>query len=425
MNKLSLKLALLLTITSCNHLPDWLGAAEDPPIPGERHSVMSLDNSMSPDESMKFEEVNLNPQSKNLANPQYGNHYLSGSLTEVDYVSAGDGAGDFFFLTSGPIFADNTIFVLDGSHTLRAFDLNLKQIWKAKITAPQDKENYPVGGIAAKDGVIYATTGFGDLVAVNLNDGSEIWRKNLEMPVRNAPVISGDKLFVITNNNDLFTFDRETGENLWRHNGVSETTKIYGSSAPAVKNNIVVAAYSSGEIFGINADQGRELWTELLSLSSDKTKASASINDITASPIIVDGIAYVTSHTGNLSAFNISNGFRIWERPIASGTTPFVSDRFLFVTGDDGRLFAINRFNGQIKWSKTLPKKERNFYSGPVIAGDKLLIVSSKGKLLQIDPKTGKGIKQIDIPDGVYTPISVFNGKVYLYSNDADLIEVH
>ena len=423
MSKLGIAATMLL-LSSCNHLPDWLGAGEDPPLPGERYSVMSLDNSLEPDESIKFDEVILNPQSKNLVNPQYGNHYISGNLNTVKTASAGNAAASYFFITSKPVFAANMIFVMDGSHTLRALDLNLKQIWEAQIKSPEDKEDYPTGGITAKDGIIYATTGFGDVVATNLQDGSEIWRANLQMPVRNAPVVYGGRVFAITNSNDLFAFDAETGENLWRHNGVSETTKIFGTSAPAVKNNMVVAAYSSGEIFGINATQGQEIWTELLSLSSDRTKASASINDITASPIIVDGIAYITSHTGNLSAFNITNGFRIWERAIASGTTPFVSDRYLFVTGDDGKVFAINRFDGRIKWATKLPKDDQAFFSGPIVAGDQVLVLSSEGLLFKIDPKTGNIAEKIEVPNDIYSPISVFNGKVYLYSNDAKLIQI-
>lgn len=414
-------------LASCNHLPDWMGAGEDPPLPGERFSVMSLDNALEPDESIKFEEVDIPPQSKDLGNSSEGNHYIAGDLTKVSSVNIGSSADDYFFITSKPIYAANRVFVMDGEHSLHALDLNMKQIWQSKIEAPEDKQSYPTGGIAANEGFAYITTGFGDVVAVNTADGSEIWRRNVGMPVRNAPVIANNKLYVITTSNDLYVFDGETGESLWRHSGVAETTKIYGSAAPAVKNAVTVAAYSSGEIFGINNEQGIEIWTELLSLSSDRTKASASINDITASPIIVDGIVYVTSHTGNISAFNLTNGFRIWEQPIASGTNVYVAGRHLYITGDDGKVLALNRFDGRVKWVSQLPLEDGKsiFYSGPVMAGNMLLIVSSNGELLKLDPKTGNIISQLKIPENVYAPISVFNGRVYLYSNDAKLIQIN
>ena len=107
-------------------------------------------------------------------------------------------------------------------------------------------------------------------------------------PIRRPPVIAGDKVFAITIDNQLFALSVVDGSTLWRHSGANANTSIYGSANAAVKNDVVIAAYSSGEVFGINAPRGNELWSELIATNSDHISAASDLNDVTASPIIVD-----------------------------------------------------------------------------------------------------------------------------------------
>ncbi|PIR32183.1 MAG: hypothetical protein COV36_04815 [Alphaproteobacteria bacterium CG11_big_fil_rev_8_21_14_0_20_44_7] len=416
----------LLAITACDSMPDWMGAGEEAKLAGDRYSVMSIDSKLTPDPSVQAEPVNMPPQEKELEYPNNGNYYIQDSLSNIRTTSIGSSSEEYFFITSQPLGANDSIITIDGSNTVKATDLNLNNLWSQEIKTPDGKEGLPGGGLAAENGILYITTGFGAVIAANLADGSEIWRKELGMPIRNAPIVSARKVFVSTNDNRLFALDAETGDTLWRHTGASEVTQIFGAAKPAIKNSVLVAAYSSGEVFGVNSELGRELWTELLSLGSDRTKASSGLTDITASPLIVDGITYITSHSGNLAALNLVNGFRIWEQPIGSGTTPWAAGRFLFIVTTDGELVALNRFDGRIKWVTTLRNSdEYSVFSGPIIAGDKILITDSAGYLIVTNPENGEITKRIEIEQDVYMPPIVYKGSVYLLSNNANLIQIN
>ena len=49
----------------------------------------------------------------------------------------------------------------------------------------------------------------------------------------------------------------DDGRKLWSHNGIPETAGLLGGASPAVEGEIVVVAYSSGELFALRVENGR------------------------------------------------------------------------------------------------------------------------------------------------------------------------
>jgi len=125
-------------------------------------------------------------------------------------------------------------------------------------------------------------------------------------------------------------------------------------------------------------------------------------------------------------AYNISNGYRIWEQKIGSvRSTPHIQGRYLFAVGDNNKIVAINRMDGRVKWVSTLPesddKKTVTTYSGPAFAGGKLYVASSNGNLLSFDANSGKLLETSPAPTDVYARPVIHNGKLYLLNNKAEL----
>ncbi|MBL4665788.1 MAG: hypothetical protein JKY04_00315, partial [Sneathiella sp.] len=88
--KWALLAGLTATVAGCS-IPDWFGAAEEPPLPGERISILSLEQSLEPDEGLADVTVRLPAPYRNENWPQSGgsaNHAmhhltLDGDLEEV------------------------------------------------------------------------------------------------------------------------------------------------------------------------------------------------------------------------------------------------------------------------------------------------------------------------------------------------------
>lgn len=426
-------IALALVLSGCA-VPDWLGAGESKPrLEGDRYEVMSILSTLKTDDSIQGESVDIPTEASGDLNNN-GNYDLSGNLKSRRSVDIGSEANEYFNIISAPVSAENKIFVVDGANKVSAFDLNLKKIWETKVKSNDRSGQKLPGGIAYQSGRIFVTTGFGKVAGISAATGEILWEKDLSAPIRSAPAVdsTGDngKVFVATADNKVFALSVEDGEIIWRHSGVEERTRKFASASPVVKNNVVAASYASGEIFGIQATQGREIWAELLSLGLSQTKAASGLNDISATPLVVDGIIYATSAGGKLVALNFNKGTRIWEQPIFGTATPWVAGRFIFILNDKEELIALNRFDGRVKWVKPLRNDEQKDdepyirWNGPIMAAGNLLVHDNSGNLVVVEPNEGKTVTRKNFPDDVYTSATVIDGKIYVVNNDARLIEV-
>jgi outer membrane protein assembly factor BamB len=120
-------------------------------------------------------------------------------------------------------------------------------------------------------------------------------------------------------------------------------------------------------------------------------------------------------------ALDLITGQRQWEINVAGIATPWVAGDWIFVVTDDAKLLCVYRQNGHIRWITQLPqfvkaksKKGEIDYSGPVLAGGRLIITGSNGALIFVDPTTGRFQGQTSIGAPVDLPPVVANSTLYI-----------
>jgi outer membrane protein assembly factor BamB len=128
-------------------------------------------------------------------------------------------------------------------------------------------------------------------------------------------------------------------------------------------------------------------------------------------------------------AIDIRTGERVWTRNIAGVQTPWVAGGFIFTVTLEAEVVALSRRDGRIRWIQKLQRFEDEEdrdgpieWSGPVLAGDRLILVSSQGEAVSLSPYTGEKLGMIDLPDGVYIPPIVANETLYVLTDDARLV---
>ena len=114
--------------------------------------------------------------------------------------------------------------------------------------------------------------------------------------------------------------------------------------------------------------------------------------------------------------------------------TPWVAGIYIYIINERSNLIALNRFDGHIKWIKPLGGKEdpdadydnkkRVKWQGPIMGNGQLVAHNNFGELIIVDPNTGNTVSRKEIPEGIYTPAKVIKGKLYMITNEADLVEV-
>jgi outer membrane protein assembly factor BamB len=429
-------LAVVLVLAGCSTAKQLFTEHRNPPLKGERISVLQLQRDLVANPDLKDTPVQLPEAWTNQLWPQaggYPNHApghlaLGQDIKRAWRVSIGKGGSSRTPLTAAPVVAEGAVFALDAKGHVSSFDLKTgQQRWRIKITPKGETGSGALGGgIAYDSGKIFATNGYKHIVALNAPDGAMAWKSTLPSPARAAPTVVEGRIYVLSLDNRLNVLSTADGSPLWSYSGVSETTNLLGSAAPAADANLVVLPLSSGEIFGLRPETGLVAWEDNLS-AVRRTGSLSSISDIRGLPVIDQGVVYAVSFSGRMVALDEVSGSRVWQREIGSSETPWAAGENIFVVTTEQQLTALTRSEGDIRWVSQLPRYEDDdkdkpiVWSGPVLAGNRLYLVSNKGDMLQANPADGKIIKTEHVGSEANIAPVVANNTLLVLTNDGDL----
>jgi outer membrane protein assembly factor BamB len=424
----------LLGLAACS---GWFGGDNEKPLPGERISVMTFERALEPDPGLADLAVRLPKPLVNADWPQAGGmpnhamHHLSakGPLVKQWSVDIGDGSDSETQLLVQPVIADGRVYTLDVEAELRAWDAATgKRLWTRELKPEDDNEGILGAGLAYSHGRLFVTTGFADVIALDAADGKEVWRRRVNGPMRTAPTVFGGRIYVVTVANELHALDTSNGAVLWTHVGITEVAGLLGGASPAVDGATVVAAFSSGELVALRAENGREIWADSLT-ALRRFDPISTIAHIRGRPVIDGGQVIATANSGRTVAIDLRTGNRVWERATGSSHSPWVVGDFVYLMNNAGELVCLARRNGGIRWVRQMQvfedeedREDPIVWTGPVLAGDRLLVGSSHGELWSVSPYTGRLLGRIKTPGAVFIPPAVANDTVYVLTDKAELI---
>jgi outer membrane protein assembly factor BamB len=234
-------------------------------------------------------------------------------------------------------------------------------------------------------------------------------------------------VFVVTVDNELIALSAQDGQRQWSHNGIPETGSLLGTASPAVEGEIVVVAYSSGELYALRVENGRALWSENLA-SARSMDAMTAMADIHGRPVIDRGRVFAVSHSGRMMAIELRNGNHVWEQELGSSHEPWSAGEFVFLLANDNQIVCLTRNEGKVRWAAQLPiyenmekKKDPIAWAGPVLAGDQLIVLSSSGIAMWVSATSGEEQWRTNMSDkGFLGPVVAAN-TLYLLTDDANL----
>lgn len=417
----SLCIALLaLTLAACSF--PWSKEETTKKANGTRIEALAMDTQLLPDASLAATPPALPAP----------NHFPE-SPSVHDSVSVGEGQRFTYNVSPSPVLGDGLVYGMDAVGHISAHEaLDITHVrWRANGVADADENTMLTGGMAYANGTLYAVSGNGLVAAFEGTTGRELWRQDIKIPMRSAPKVGGNHVFVVTIDSQLFALDAATGANLWNARGINEGSSFLALASPAVAEGVVVAPFSSGELKVLQSADGAEVWSDLLN-ASKRMLATANFGGFGGDPVVVDNALYVVSASGVLAAYRLDNGLRVWEQPVASTQTPLVAGDTIFVLASDASLVAVNRLDGRIFWTAALPRyenaKERKdpyHWSGPVLAGSRLYVVGAHGEMKAFNPENGSETATIEIPDDAFVAPVVIGARMVLLRKNADLVAVY
>ena len=332
-------------------------------------------------------------------------------------------------LAATPVVAGGRIYVTDSEAVVRAFNADTGAlVWTTSLRAEKEGNRSLFGGGASfADGVIYSTTGLGDVAALDAATGAIKWKKRPGGPLRGAPTIANGHIYVVSSDNQLIAMKPEDGSTAWTESGTLETAGVFGVAAPAAAQGTVIAGFSSGELNAYRYENGRIVWQDALSRTSISTSVGT-LSDIDADPVIDQGRVYAVGQGGRMVALDIITGQRLWELNIAGIATPWIAGDWLFVTTDEAKLMCIARTTGKVRWVAQLPRwknaKTKDIpisWTAPVLAGGRLIVASSDGRLGNVSLETGALGAVTAVGSPILLRPIVANNTLYILPNDGKL----
>jgi len=422
-----------LLLAACDN-----GAKIGSTVKGTRIAVLEKTKAVTPDTDLQGTHPQLPGIISNTNWPQAGynathvlpNAGIGNRREKLWSASIGEGSDSDYKLLAQPVVNNNTVFTMDARGVVMAFDAkNGSRKWEFDTTPEDSDQNAIAGGLAADGNMLYVTTGFGEALALGAETGKPKWRHKVQNPIRAAPTIADNRLYAVSIDNRLSALNAATGEELWHHDGIAENATLMGAASPAVLNDSVIAAYSSGEIYNLRPETGHASWNYALT-SATLIGALPAIADIRGLPVIDRGAVFATSHSGRMASIDHRTGDRNWEADIGSINTPLVAGNAVFVLSNDGQLVALTRDSGRIIWVHDLQHlsdpddhdSDPVFWTGPVLGGGKLWLANSLGQLVSFAPDDGKQIDTVDLGEPVYIPPVIAGGTIYVVTDDGSLV---
>jgi outer membrane protein assembly factor BamB len=414
------------------------GKKTNTPVLGQRIAVLTGEGDVTVDPAtaalpMSLPAAAANPdwtQSGGNATKSMGQLALGGALANAFTVQAGRGSSLTARLAAAPVVANGRVYTIDTLGSVRAFDARTGAvIWASQTPTEKGGERSLYGGGVAYDqGRIYATNGIGYVAALDERNGGIIWKVRPGGPLRGSPTVANGSVYVMSQDNQIYSLKESDGSTDWSQSASLEIAGVFGSASPAVGQGTVVAGFSSGELNAYRYENGRMVWQDALQRTSIRTSVS-SLNDIDADPVIDSGQVIAVGQGGRMVALDILTGQRQWELNIAGIDTPWIAGDWIFVVTDQAKIICVYRQDGHIRWITQLPqflkaksKKGEIDYSGPVLAGGRLIVTGSNGAVIFVDPTTGAVQGQTSVRTGISLSPVVANSTLYIYD---DLARLH
>lgn len=435
--RMVLAVSLAVSLCGCASVLPSLSSIKNPfakaeeKLPGERIPVITDVGAEKVDPSAAAKPISLPPPTANAswtepggsASNSLGHLALGASLNKVWKADAGTGSSSSGRLSAVPLVADGKVYTLDAGGNVSAFSAaSGAKLWSTSLTPKTEKRTEGFGGgLALDSGRLYATTGYGTVVGINPESGEVLWTQKVGEPVRSSPTAAGGQVYFMSADSVLHCLGGADGQELWTARGLPEPATLLSNVSPAVSQGVVVAAFPAGDISAYQVADGKASWTESLSRTSE-TSASGILAD-PARPVIDRGVVFAVSHGGRMIAVSESTGERLWTRNVTGTQMPWVAGDAVYVVDVTGKLMGLSRADGKVRWLTQLPGTSR--WSGPVLAGGQLWLVSSEGSLVGVDARSGQVSSTTSLGTQVFVAPVVAGGRMYILADNATLIALN
>jgi len=230
------------------------------------------------------------------------------------------------------------------------------------------------GGVGSDGRLTAVVTRANELLA--LERGREVWREKLGALSFTAPLVAGERVFVMTADRAVTAFDGRSGRRLWTYTRAGDIPlSVHQSSVMlAVGDTLVVGI--SGRLVGLNPLTGSVRWEAPIATArgtNDVERLVDLVGRVSREGDVICARAFQTA----IGCVNAARGNLLWAKPAVGGQGVHGDADFVFGTEADGQVIAWRRSDGEKAWTS-----ERLKYRGltaPLVIGRTVAVGDATG----------------------------------------------
>ena len=333
------------------------------------------------------------------------------------------------YLRLAPVVVADRVFAADGyGHVVAVERFTGKRLWTARVGEP-DKSGFRFwdrrdpsfvsGGVGVGGGRVLLGTTRGEVIALDVGAGTELWRAELSSEVLAPPVAWQDVVVAQTADDRLIAMEAADGTQRWVYAGQVPLLTLRGTATPLVEGGLVFAGFGDGNVTAVDAASGAPVWNHRVMLPQGRTELDR-IVDVDGTPLLASGLLYAASFQGKLKALQPSDGTMIWE--LAASTHLDLAQGYghVYLIDENDAVLAIGQRDAAVVWRQDALKNRD--LSSPIAFGNYLLVGDAEGYLHVLAQSDGRFLARRKVGEGLRNPLVEVDDVVYALSDDGRLL---
>jgi outer membrane protein assembly factor BamB len=265
---------------------------------------------------------------------------------------------------------ENAVFVASSDGVVAAIDARTGgDLWRVAL------------GMALSAGVgsdgYYAAVVSRENELIAVKTGQEVWRQKLNALTLTAPLVAGNRVFVLSTDRSVSAFDATTGRKLWlqQRNG---DALVLGQPGVIVAVGDTLVIGLGGRLVGMNPSNGNVRWEAPIANSRGTNEVERLVDLVSGVSRVGDQVC-VRAFQSAVGCVEADKGRVMWSGA-ALGSTGLHGDSTMVVgTESDGRIQAWRRTDGERLW--TSDRLRYRALSAPLLVGRSLVVGDGSGTL--------------------------------------------
>jgi outer membrane protein assembly factor BamB len=258
-----------------------------------------------------------------------------------------------------------------------------KDVWRTNIGTPI------AAGVGSDGKYVAVVTRTNELVA--LEAGRELWRQKIGSVSFTAPLVAGERIFVLSADRIVSAFDARSGRKLWGQSRPGEPLVLRQAGViMAVGDTLVVGL--SGRLVGMNPLNGSTRWEASLAVSRGTNEVERLV-DLVARVSREGDVVCARSFQTAVACVNAARGTVLWNKPASGSEGLQGDDRFVYGTESDGKVIAWRRADGERAW--VTEKLKFRGLSAPLVVGRSVAVGDETGLLHFLSREDGSVLNRV------------------------------